>query len=144
VYAAIKSLDVASQHEMLRRLQDTLHAEDVSTYATEKTRVARALTALGDAQRQLGHSPSVEEYRKLYREGGRDVDWPDVRCIKRWLGGASWNDALRRAHLEPLADGDVVVFQHGHFYLAEEVTAALRECAADLTHIPTYPSTSPG
>jgi hypothetical protein len=139
VYAAIKSLDVASQHEMLRRLQDMLHAEDVSTYATEKTRVAHALTSLGEAKRRLGHSPSVEEYRKLYREGGREAGWPDVRCVKRWLGGGSWNDALRGAHLEPIADGDVVVFQHGNFYIAEEVTAALRECDADLRHVPTYP-----
>jgi hypothetical protein len=139
VYAAIKSLDPASQQEMLQRLQEMLHAEDVSTYATEKARVAHALEALNDAKRELGHSPSVEEYRKLYRGGGRDADWHDDRCIRRWLGGASWNDALRRAHLEPLADGDVVVFQHGHFYLADEVTAALRECAGDLAHVPTYP-----
>jgi hypothetical protein len=64
---------------------------------------------------------------------------PDDRCIRRWLGAGSWNDALRRAHLERLTDGDVVVFPHGRIYLAEEAKAALLDCAADLGHVPSYP-----
>jgi hypothetical protein len=35
VYAAIKSLDLGSQQEVLRALQVKLHAEDVSTEATQ-------------------------------------------------------------------------------------------------------------
>jgi hypothetical protein len=139
VYAAINSLDLASQHDILRQLQVKLHAEDVAVEGSQKTRVGLALTALGEAKRRLERSPSIEEYRKLYREGMRDAGWPDDRCIRRWLGGASWNDALRRAHLEPHADGDVVVFQHGHFYTREELIAALRECRDDLEHLPSYP-----
>jgi hypothetical protein len=139
VYAAIKSLDAASQHEMLRALQVKLHAEDVSAEGTQRTKVAHALTALGHAARKLGHPPSVEEYRRLRREGMRESGWPDDRCIRRWLGSGSWNDVLRRAHLEPRPDGEVVVFQHGHFYTVEEMAGALRECAADLGHPPTYP-----
>jgi hypothetical protein len=139
VYAAIKSLDVASQHEMLRELQVKLHAEDVAAEGTQSTRVALALTALNQASRELGHSPSVEEYRRLYREGMREAGWPDDRCIRRWLGSGSWNDALRRARLESKPDGDVIVFQHGHFSTVEEMAAALRECAGDLVHVPTYP-----
>jgi hypothetical protein len=139
VYAAIKSLDAASQHQVLRALHVMLHAEDVSPEGTLPTRVAHALTALNQASRELGHPPSVEEYRRLYREGLRESGWPDDRCIRRWLGSGSWNDALRRAHLEPKPDGDVVVFQHGHFFTVEELAAALRECAEDLAHPPTYP-----
>jgi hypothetical protein len=129
---------LASQ-AILARLREKLHAEDVSTEGTERTRVARALTALVEARQSLSRSPSQWEYRELYREGGREAGWPDDRCVRRWLGGASWNDVLRRAHLEPLADGDVVAFQHGYFYVAEEATAALRECRGDLAHVPTYP-----
>lgn len=139
VYAAIKSLDPASQHQIYELLRTKLVAEDVATYGTEKTRVGYALTALNHAARKLGHSPSVKEYRRLYREGMRESGWPDDRCIRRWLGAASWNDSLRRAHLEPKPDGDVVVFQHGHFYTVEEVASALRESAEDLGHPPTYP-----
>jgi hypothetical protein len=139
VYAAIKSLDLASQQDILRRLQVKLHAEDVSAEGTQRTRVAHALTALAEAKRRVGHSPSQGEYRKLYREGMRDAGWPDDRCIRRWLGAASWNDALRRARLEPVPDGDVIAFQHGHFYSAEEAIAAVRECEHDFGHLPTYP-----
>lgn len=139
VYAAIKSLDLASQHQLLRELRLKLHAEDVAAEGTQSTRVAHALTALNHASRELGHSPSVKEYRQLYRGGMREAGWPDDRCIRRWLGSGSWNDALRRAHLETKADGDVVVFQHGHFYTVEEMAAALNECAEDLGHPPTYP-----
>lgn len=139
VYAAIKSLDLASQHEMLRALHVKLHAEDVAVEGSQPTRVGLALTALNHAARELGHPPSVEEYRQLYREGMRESGWPDDRCIRRWLGAGSWNDALRRAHLEPKPDGDVVVFQHGHFYTVDELADALRECAEDLGHPPTYP-----
>jgi hypothetical protein len=139
VYQGIVSLDPATQHELLRRLQVKLHAEDVSANATQGTRVAHALTALREAQRRLGHSPSVADYRQLYREGMRDAGWPDERCVRRWLGGGSWNDALRRAHLEPRPDGDVVTFQHGPFYSREELVAALRECRDDLGHVPSFP-----
>jgi hypothetical protein len=139
VYAAIKSLNHATQHQLYEALRIKLHAEDVAVEGSGSTRVALALTALGAAARKLGHSPSVEEYRTLYRQGMRETGWPDDRCIRRWLGSGSWNDALRRAHFEPKPDGDVVVFQHGHFYTVEEMAAALRECAGDLGHPPTYP-----
>ena len=88
VYAAIKSLDGASQHQMLRALHVKLHAEDVAAEGSQPTWVAQALTALNHAARELGHPPSVEEYRRLYREGMRESGWPDDRCIRRWLGSA--------------------------------------------------------
>ncbi len=53
VYAAIKSLDLASQHQLLRELQVKLHAEDVSAEGTQRTKVGHALTALGHAARTL-------------------------------------------------------------------------------------------
>src|SRR5256885_12262461 len=42
VYAAIKSLDSASQHQIFELLRTKLVAEDVATYGTEKTRVGYA------------------------------------------------------------------------------------------------------
>jgi hypothetical protein len=137
-YAGVRALDLAAQHRLLEELRVELHAEDVAVEGSLRTRVALALTALGAAARKLGHSPSVEEYRSFYREGGRENGYPDDRCVRRWLGSASWNDALRRARLEPKPDGDVIVFQHGNFYTADEVAAALRECAKDLGRVPSY------
>jgi hypothetical protein len=60
-YAALKSLDLAGQHQLLRALHVKLHAEDVAAEGTHPTRVAVALTALNHAARELGHPPSVEE-----------------------------------------------------------------------------------
>jgi len=138
VYRAITSLDEASQLAVLRELQRKLLAEDISVAGTEATREAHAITVLQLAAAELGHSPSVSEYRELYKRY-RTKGWPDDTSVRRWLGAGSWNAALRRAHLEPRPDGDVIVFQQGPHYSDEEVIAALRECRIDLGHVPTWP-----
>jgi hypothetical protein len=138
VYQAIVSLDRETQHAVLRQLQQKLLAEDMGAESTQATRETRALVALHDATGKLGHSPSIAQYREL-RSKHEDERWPDDRFIRRWLGGGSWNDALRRAHLDPVAGGDVVVYQQGSQYTLEELNAALTDCAGDLRHVPTWP-----
>lgn len=56
--------------------------------------------------------------------------------LQGWLGG-SWNDALKQARLDAVPGGDVLVREYGPTIEAEEILAALRDCAADLNTIPT-------
>lgn len=64
-------------------------------------------------------------------EHEKKSEWPDDRSIRRWLGAATWNDALRRARLATTAEGDAIVRQVGPAYSHEEIHEALRECARE-------------
>jgi hypothetical protein len=65
-----------------------------------------------------------------------EQQWPPAATIRRWLGGG-WNDCLKRAYLDPVPDGDLVVAAIGPRFSDEEMKKALRDCAHDLGKIPT-------
>jgi len=133
VWPAILTLPVAAQHQILGELRDRLAClEGTSTY---ETRVRHAITSLREVADLLEHSPSVEQYR-LARANNARRGWPPDGNVRRWLGG-SWNDCLREARLDSVAGGDVIVSQNGPAFSADEVIAALRDCARDLGDIPT-------
>jgi hypothetical protein len=139
VYEGLKALDAATRLEVLAKAQLALFVDDVSRPSSDETRRVRALVALHEAHAARGRSPSLREYRKLHAKEGKRRGWPADTTLRRWLGVQTWNEALRAAHLEAVPDGDVIVFQHGPFYTAEEAETALRECDRDLRHVPTYP-----
>jgi hypothetical protein len=134
VWAAISALDRADQHDILEELQLRLAVMDLAATPREENeqiRVARAIASLREAAKALGCSPSLERYeslRKLHREYG----WAPAGSIRRWLGGASWNDCLRRAHLDAHPDGDIIVAPLGPRFSPEEILDAIKECSKDL------------
>jgi hypothetical protein len=132
VWAAFCALDEGLQHDLLRAVQTRLAA--VELRATPKDeRVARAVAALREAsdllEREGRSGLTVDEYRCL-RADNPDAGWPPDGSIRRWLGG-SWNDALKRARLAPVPDGDLVIRELGAGFTDDELLAAVRQCAAD-------------
>lgn len=136
VWRAIDVLDVGCQFEILRELA-TRFAVSGRVNHTSASNARAAVVALREAADVLGRSPSIKEYRSLRRELP-ELELPADGNIRRWLGGG-WNDCLRRALLDAVTDGDFSSTLVGltYRYSDEEVLAALRECAADLGHVPT-------
>lgn len=133
VWAAICTLPDAEQHLVLSELRARLAC--VEGVDSHETRVRFAITCLRDAAGILGRSPSVADYREL-RALHPERRWPADGSLRAWLGG-SWNDCLRAARLEAVADGDVLVAQLGPAFTEQEACEALRQCAEDLGDIPT-------
>jgi hypothetical protein len=133
VWAAISELDVAQQHEVYRQLGAEL-AVPAGDKSPHGHRVAWAVGALREAVDLLeaeGKVPQlgVEAYRRLRREHP-ERDFPADSSVRRWFG-ASWNDALRRAELKPVPEGDALVQALGSSFTRQECLQALKECAAD-------------
>ncbi|HWQ22568.1 MAG TPA: hypothetical protein VNK94_00515 [Gaiellaceae bacterium] len=133
VWAAILTLPDAEQHDVLSELRARLAC--VEGVDSHETRVRFAIACLRDAAGILGRSPSVADYREL-RALHPERRWPADGSLRTWLGG-SWNDCLRAARLDAVADGDVLVAQLGPAFTEEEVREALLQCAEDLGDIPT-------
>jgi hypothetical protein len=135
VWAGVRQLDVALQFALLEELQEQLGA--VARLDTHERQVRHAIAVLREAAQLLEHSPTVGEYRQLRSESPERMSaWPPDGTIRRWLGG-NWNEALGRAHLESVRDGDALVYANGPAFTADEITAALRECARELGDVPT-------
>ena len=134
VWAAIIALPAALQHQILAALRDLLACLEGTT--THATRVRHAICCLREAHDILGRSPSSHDYKLLLAERGKGLGWPAESNIRTWLGG-SWNNALRQAALEAVADGDVVVVKNGPALTVAEITSALQECAAEIKDVPT-------
>jgi hypothetical protein len=136
VWAAVTQLDVGSQHELLRELRDLLEVANRPGRGTVDDGVKRAISALRDAERHLGRSPSVKDYRRLRAEH-LEWEWPPDTSVRVWLGSGRWNDALQRARLDAVPDGDDMIIEYGPGFMVEEAINALKECAEDLGCLPT-------
>jgi Homing endonuclease associated repeat len=137
VFAAVRTLPVAAQWDVLRAVQEMLAAPGRDR-DTQRTRTAAAVRALREAAALAdGTSLSLNEYEGL-RADNPDQDWPAPRVVKRWLGVGSWNEALEAAHLVRDSAGDSIVASLGPAFSAEEAKAALRMCAEELGHVPSY------
>lgn len=136
VWRAIDVLDVGCQFEILREMA-TQFAVTARVNHSSGSNARAAVVALREAADILGHSPSMKEYRSLRRELP-ECELPADGNIRRWLGGG-WHDCLRRALLDAVTDGDFssTLVGQTYRYSDEEVLAALRECAADVGHVPT-------
>ena len=94
----------------------------------------------GSDGRDAGEVLTSYAYERLRCELGRKGDWPPESSIRRFVGG-TWNDALRRAALDPVADGDALRTQLGGRLTPEECAAAVRECSEETRDpLPTYSS----
>jgi hypothetical protein len=129
IWAAIETLDAAVKHGLLKHLRERLAVPGDVAFA-HSMRVERAIAALREAAEHIDHSPSIYEYWRLVIERP-ELGWPKDGSIRRWLGNVSWNDALRRALLETVADGDFVVKPQGHDFLLEELVDAVRACVEE-------------
>jgi hypothetical protein len=136
VWAAICILEEAAQHEILAALRERL-ALAGERETPHDVRIARAVAALREASDllELGENLSVERYKRI-REQHEDFGWPPEGSIRRWLGG-SWNDALGRAGLEAVPDGDVTTYRLGSAITRDEVIAAVQACAREGDSVPT-------
>jgi hypothetical protein len=133
VWAAVLALDEGAQHELLAELRKRLSApRERQTLAA--SRVARAISALRQADALLGHAPSVEDYRRLRLD---HPDWPADSSLRAWLGG-SWNQSLERAHLDRVPDVLAIAPDIGGAFTRDEVIAAVQECAKDLGRVPAF------
>jgi hypothetical protein len=130
VWAAIQALDPADQHDILAELRSLLAVAHVEG-SCEQTRIARAVTALREAAQILGHSPSIAQYEGI-RKVKPELGWPPEGSLRRWFGRVSWNECLKRAHLDAHPDGDVVVRSLGPKLAPEEITDALKACSEDV------------
>jgi hypothetical protein len=127
VWAALLSLDEAELHLVYRELQSRLAAPQAHRSKTEE-RVAQAIAALNEAADLLESEDkprlvSIESYRRLRAEHP-ESNWPPDGSLRRWLGG-SWNQALKRAALKPVVDGDALVRQLGATFTRAECRAAI-------------------
>ncbi len=142
VWAAIQTLDEAAKHEVLTHLRTHLAIPD-GRQTGQQTQIAKAVSALREASEILAVGGEQRElttyaYEKLRRELDRKGDWPPESSIRRFVAG-TWNDALRRAQLDPVADGDAIRVQLGGRLSPEECAAAVRECSVDTQNpLPTY------
>jgi hypothetical protein len=133
-WAAIENLEPGLKHDILRALSSRMATPDAGA-TPDQLRVARAIAALREAadelQRETGSDDlSVWAYRRLAAERGREYAWPPDGSIRRWLGG-SWNDALRRAGLRAVPDGDALIREQGPAYTKAELLAAVTGYVAD-------------
>lgn len=142
VWAAIQTLDEAAKYEVLDHLR-THMAIPAARRTDAEAQVAKAIAALREAAEVLSERGDKTElstyrYEALRLELGRKGDWPPESSIRRILAG-TWNDALRRAQLDPVADGDAIRVQLGGRLSREECAAAVRECSEETGNpLPTY------
>lgn len=136
VWAAICALDEALQHEVLLELRRRL-ADSDDRVGELNRKEARGVRGLRLAAVELGGSPSKRAYRRL-RQEHPELDLPADSSVIDWLGG-SWNAALERARLGRVPDVDAEVIPAQPRYSDEEIIAAVKECAAEIGHIPSWP-----
>ena len=135
VWAAVSALSPGDQQALYARLRDHL-GDRLLTTSQASGRVHRAIEGLRRAAELLGHSPSIKEYRRLRGEHPDDR-LPADSSVRSALGSGTWNDCLRVARLDSVADGDLMVMTPGPKLTAAECSAALRACAEDLGTVPT-------
>jgi hypothetical protein len=135
VWAAVDTLDVSLQFEVLRELASRF-ATATLRRTTPEERVRKAVMNLHTAADIYGQSPSVTEYRTL-QEQLPELNLAPDGTIRRWLGGG-WNDCLRVALLDTVSDGDFAARPSAatNRFSNEELYAAVRNCTADLGHPP--------
>lgn len=137
MYAGWLTLPEAVQWEVYRALRDDLAVPD-GHKDTQRVKRRRAIAALHESTDLNGdESPSQSRFRDL-RERNPDRGWPDDRRIRAWLGVQTWNEALSRAHLPEVADGDAVVIQLGPAFVRDELRDAVRSCSTDLGFVPSW------
>jgi len=143
MWAALMTLEEGVQHQFLRELRGRLAMPEVREGA-QATRIARSVSALWEAAELLAvereesaaadeavadekASVSEREFARLRGEHP-EFGWPAESCVRKWLGGGSWNDALRRARLDAVEDGDGFAVVKGSAFDWDEVAEAVRTC----------------
>jgi hypothetical protein len=137
VWAAVMTLDLPSQFQLLRELAGRF-ALTTGNATTRGDRIRKAIADLHTVADIYAHTPSVGEYRTL-RSRFPELGLAPDGTIRRWLGG-SWNDCLRLAFLDTASDGDFAARPSGtNKFTLEELIAAAQACARDLGHGPSMP-----
>jgi HNH endonuclease len=136
VFAAFKTLDPALQHDLLDEVH-VLLAIPPERRVDPKTREREAIRSLREAAREFGGPPSEKPYERA-RASHPESGWAPARSVKRWLGVRYWDEALRRAHLGGVAEGDRLEAELGPALTPEETLGGLRDCLDDLGHPPVW------
>lgn len=141
IWAAIQALPEEQlqllHDEMARRLA---YPDDRD--GPERQKVARVIAAVREAQ-QVHEAMTGDErltsyaYERLQDERP-EQDWPPARTVARHLGVGSWTEVLHRCHLPEAPEGEEMEHSGNYSYSAQEVVAALQECAKDLGRVPSW------
>jgi hypothetical protein len=134
VWAAVSMLSKGEQQVLYAQLRDHL-GDRLLTENQVSARAHRAIEGLRHAAELLGHSPSIREYRHM-RETCPEERLPSDRAVRSALGSGAWNDCLRQARLDSVADGDVIVVNCGVQLTPAECIAALHACAEEIGSVP--------
>ncbi|MDX6453068.1 MAG: Homing endonuclease associated repeat [Gaiellaceae bacterium] len=134
VWAAVSALSPAEQQVLYQRLRDHLGDEFLAENSVS-ARIHRATDGLRRAAELLGHSPSINEYRKL-RLAHPEEQLPPDGSVRSALGSGSWNHALAAARLDSVTDGDVMGVNLGTRLTEAECLAAVCACAKELGMVP--------
>lgn len=147
MWAALMTLEEGVQHQFLGELRGRLAMAEVREGA-QAPRIARSVSALREAADMLaveredkapggpgGGEPVADEKASVsepefarLRGEHPEFGWPAESCVRRWLGGGSWNNALRRARLDAVEDGDGFAVVKGRAFDWDEVAEAVRTC----------------
>ena len=127
LYVSVEELTTDDQICFSHQLQKDLQDDSLSSN-TDPKRERRALAALMQAADASGEVVLTQQrYRVLRETLGKTSEWPDDRCVRRWLVAPSWNDALRRVRLDAVPDGDVILSWSNSAYSRDECVAAIHE-----------------
>lgn len=137
VWAAVECLDIADQHDLLDALTQALFVEPHLKAKAPSAREARAVLALREAAKILGHAPSIKEYTDI-ADVHPEYGWPHPSRVRAWLGSNSWNAALERAGLQACASDAIVRERIGARFSEDTLINALRLAAAALERVPTF------
>jgi hypothetical protein len=133
VWAALMQLEPGLLFEVQAELAEMLAGGHVLSATNEKR--LRASASLRAAAKELGHSPTLPEYRSL-RQERRDLALVADGTLRSWFGLRTWNECLKAAKLAAVPDGDVLVRSLGPALTTDEIIRALRECAEELGYVP--------
>lgn len=131
VWAAVERLDIAQKHILLDALTEELFVDPHLRVNGPSAREARAVLALREATKLLGHSPSIGEFSDLF-ERHPEYGWPHASRVRAWLGSNSWNLALERAGLEACASDAIIREKVGARFSEGSLIRHLRLAAAEL------------
>jgi len=84
VWAAVEQLDIAAQHDLFETLTQELFVEPHLKAKAPSAREARAVLALREAAKLLGHSPSIKEFAEI-GEVHPEYGWPHPSRVRAWL-----------------------------------------------------------
>jgi hypothetical protein len=134
-YAAAIRLDGVELQELVEALQGKVGKAWPKTMKEQRARGAENLRRAADV---LEGDASVKRYERLRRERP-ELGLQAVATLKRWLGVATWQEALELVGLSPASGaGETFGVEYGPRFGDHECTASIQAAAHDLQRVPSF------